>query len=343
MNLDIHTAVQTALLLSVLGTLLCAWIGVRTIQAGQKLMYFRKRRELMVRGWRLIFTSVVLVAASFFMFRYAEPTVYRFYVPSSTVTLTPTVTQTGTITMTPTISATPTETEIPLISPTPQLPPEVLAQFTSEVTPNADSAFSSVVMAKEIDDDFQPVEPASEYNNPVGKLYGAFSYDQMASGAQWTAMWIRMEDQRILCLETIPWDGSTGGYGYTECEPSSDDWLPGTYQVQIYVGETWKAFGEFTVVGEPPTPTSSPSPTRTLTSTPAPTNTRTPAPTATASVTPGPTIPPTATQTRTPTRTATITLTPTITRTPPPTSTRWPTRTPRMTDTRWPSQTPVLP
>ncbi len=44
-NLDIHTAVQTAFLLAILGIVLSLWIGFRAIRSGYRLPYFRKRND----------------------------------------------------------------------------------------------------------------------------------------------------------------------------------------------------------------------------------------------------------------------------------------------------------
>jgi len=127
----------------------------------------------------------------------------------------------------------------------------------------------------------------------------------MLEGSQWSAIWYR-EDGEIICYETIPWDGGTGGYGYSYCSASSEKWLAGEYEVQIFSGLTWKVSGRFTITGEIPTSVATS------------TNTHT--------VGPSPTLTPSSTQT--------ITLTPTITNTP------LPTRTPPPTDTRWPTATP---
>lgn len=276
----------------------------------------------MVRGWRMIFFSIGLVALAFALNRYAEPVAYRVFPPSPTVTQTPTVTMTPTISMTPTITLTPTITETPSVTNTPAMPPEVQAEFAATAQPNPNSVFSDLVFSREIEDNL-PVEPAIEFANPITSLYGTFSYDQMVSGSQWSALWYRGTD--LLCYETMPWDGSTGGYGYTECEITPDQWLPGEYEVQVFVGAEWKSSGRFTVTGEPPTA----APTLTPSRTPSPTFTIGPSPTRTNTLTLTPSITPLPTWTLPPT------LTPTQTRTPRPTDTRLPTLT------RIPSVTPI--
>jgi len=317
MNLDISTGVQTAFFLALAGVVISLIIGIRTIQAGNKLLFFRKRRDLIVKGWRLIFMAVFFGGLAVFLNRFAEPLVYRVFPPSPTVTLTATVTLTPTVTLTSTVTETPSITPTISITPTPFIPTDIFVQFTSAVTPNPSALFSKPVFSKQIDKKFQPVDPATAFTNPVGKLYATFSYDKMTDRAQWTALWVRLSDNKVICFESIPWDGGTGGYGYTQCSPGPDQWLAGDYEIQIFVGIEFKVKTGFTVTGNPPTATITLTPTH-------PTSTITP------SITPTPSL----------TRTATVptnTLTPSNTPTPLP-----PTWTLTSTITRLPTLTPVL-
>jgi type VI secretion system secreted protein VgrG len=133
---------------------------------------------------------------------------------------------------------------------------------------------------------YQPVNPRTTFQNPVGRLFASFSYDFMTDGVQWSAVWFR--NGEMVFSESGPWEGGTGGYGYSEWNPPAEDWIPGVYQVVLYVGEEWKVLGEFRVVGDPPTPTVTPTPSLTplpsstpLPSwTPRPSDTRWPSPTA---------------------------------------------------------------
>ncbi len=104
-------------------------------------------------------------------------------------------------------------------------------------------------------------------------MCAVFTYDQMTPNAQWTALWYR--DGKLVHYETIPWDGEVGGYGFTEWEAPAEEWLPGTYEVQIFVGLDWKVVGQFILQGDAPTgvPTLSPTPTVTPSVTPSPTET----------------------------------------------------------------------
>lgn len=318
MNLDIQTSVQTAFLLCVFLGSISLILGLGSIRAGSKLQYFRKRHDRVMHGWRMIFVAFIFGIAALLVNSYAEPTAYKFFPPSPTITLTSTATLTPTISLTPTLTLTPTITETPSITNTPALPEDVIRKFESTTTPAAVPVFSPVQFARKIDKNYQPIDPVVEFANPITEIYGTFSYDQMTPNAQWSALWYR--DGKLVYYETIPWNGGTGGYGYTQWAPASEEWLPGTYEVQIFVGNQWVkgASGTFMVTGSPPTSTAAPPPTRT----PIPTSTIGP------TTTPSPSVTPTVTRTPTSTLTPTITKTPTITNTPRPTDTRWPTLTP---------------
>ncbi len=264
----------------------------------------------MVRGWRLVFSGFALAVLAFFLNRYAEPAIYHYFPPTATITPTFTITPTPTITLTPTITDTPTITPTTSITPTPLIPPTLTAVFTSQVTPKPGAIFSQLSFTQKMNAQHLPVNPSSEFKNPVGHLYAAFSYNDMTSNAQWTALWYRGNE--LVHFESEPWNGSTGGYGYTDWNPPASEWLPGDYAVYIFVGMQYVQGGYFQVTGNPPggiPPTKSPSPT------PGPSETMTAASTPTASLTPSPTW------------------------TRPPTSTMRPSLTPLPTDTHWPTAT----
>ena len=219
----------------------------------------------------MLIYAVALVLLTFVTSNYAEPVAYRFFPPSPTatlrptITLTPSVTITPSITLTPTITETPSETNTPTITPTPMIPVAIEARFEGEVTSIPNAVFSPLEFSQGIDALYRPLNPGFEFANPVGHLYAVFSYDGMVNGVQWTALWYR--NGELVHFETKPWDGSTGGFGYSDWEPDSIEWLPGLYQVQMFVGLEWKVVGDFSVAGEPPTQTASLSPT--ITETPA--------------------------------------------------------------------------
>jgi len=353
MQLDIHTGIQAALVILVLVVILLIWRGISAIRSARGLPFFRMRRERMVRGWRMFFFAVLFIIIAVMLNTQAEPLIYSYYPATATftitptITLTPTISLTPTITLSPTITKTPSITDTPTITPTPFVPLAIEAKFESSVTPNPNATFSTLTFTDGLDALYRPLRPETEFENPITHMYAIFSYDSMLQGSQWTALWYREDelwyrDDELVHFETIPWDGETGGLGYTDWAPPPEEWLPGVYKVIIFVGLQWKTSGEFTVIGDPPTPVPSltPTPTNTATRTATPTKTRWPSPTLTLTRTPRPTntstLSPTVTLTRTPYLSPTYTLSPT----PYPTLTRTPVTpsiTPQQTQTRTPT------
>jgi len=137
------------------------------------------------------------------------------------------------------------------------------------VTPNPDAVFSEITFTT-FGGEYPAVDPQTVFQNPVGHLWGVYSYDNMIPGVQWTALWLR--DGRLVRYETKPWDGATGGYGNTDWNPAPEEWLPGAYEVQLFVGLDWRGGGRFIVQGDLPTPI----PTMTASITPSPTPTLVP-------------------------------------------------------------------
>jgi type VI secretion system secreted protein VgrG len=309
LQIDIHSTVLTASIIIGVFGILTLIIGIRHLLKSRKIPFYGKRHDRMVRGWRLIVLALLLFPLIYVIFNFSEPVIYQYFEPSPTLTLTPTITMTPSITLSPTITLTPTITDTPSITSTPSMPSEIEEDFESEITASEDALFSAIQFSRRLGEDLQPIDSAVEFENPVGHLYGTFSYNNMTDGVQWSALWYRGEE--LVYYESTLWEGGTGGYGYTDWNPSSDQWQPGIYEVQIFVGSTWKVSGFFTVIGEPPTPTI----TNTPTQTPTPTQTQTKTGTSTA------------TSTLWPTATSTTSLTPTATRTPRPTDTQQPTPT----------------
>ncbi len=307
-QLDIRSTVFTAVIIMGIVAILTLIIGANHLIKGRKIPFFGKRQARVRRGWLLIIIALLLIPLSWATFNYAEPAVYVFISPSPTATQTPTITLTPTMTITPSITLTPTITDTPSVTSTPNLPAEVEGDFVAEIDPNPDTVFSPIIFAQRIDAEWQPINPADEFDNPVGQLFGTFSYNDMAVGSQWSALWYW--EGELVYFQTRPWMDGTGGYGYTNWDLLDEQWRPGIYEVQLFVGTQWKVSGSFTVSGE------------IASSTPSATATRTP----------------TVTLTRPPTQTGTPTLTPTRTNTPLPTDTRWPTATITLTPT--PSRVP---
>lgn len=246
MNIDIATTVKVILVLIGIAVVTSLVMAFKSIQAGRKLQFYQKRQILIYHGWRLVLLSVALVFGGFILTRFGEPFVYRYFPPSPTITLTPTITVTPTITLTPSQTFTPTITLTLAQTYTPALPEEIQATIQTPVGVDASAVFSPVTFSTKTENGVV-IDMQTNFDLPIKTIYGGFSYDRMATGVQWTAIWLY--EGKIICSETKPWSYAPGGYGYTDCTRPESEWKPGNYEVQIFVGQTWKNSGTFTVQG----------------------------------------------------------------------------------------------
>ena len=105
-------------------------------------MFYQKRQVLIYRGWRLILVALLLLASGFLISRFGEPIAYRYFPPSPTITLTPTVTTTPTITLTPSATFTPTITMTLSQTYTPALPQFIQETVQTPIGPDVNAVFS---------------------------------------------------------------------------------------------------------------------------------------------------------------------------------------------------------
>ena len=282
--MDIRAGVITTVILAILIGILSLRSGIRSIQSARKLTFYRLRRQRNRAGWRLLMLGVFLLAFSIWLGRFGEPIAYHYFPPSPTVSLTPSITPIPSITLTPSITLSPTITNTPSITDTPTptstpfVPPAVEALFSGVVTPNPDVVFSPLQFST-VYENYECIIPATLFINPVRSMTACFSYNNMQDGVQWTAIWYR--NGILVHFETLPWDGGTGGIGFSEWNPPPEEWLPGTYTVVLFVGLERQTSGQFIVNGEAPTPAPTLSPTFTLTPENTPTSKGTSSPTIT--------------------------------------------------------------
>jgi len=308
-HMDIQSGVIAVVVLLAIFVVITTRSGLRTIQSARKMTFYRLRRQREAGGWRLVGIAVLLLIIAIVLPIYGLPIAYEYFPPSPTPSTTPTITQVPSITLVPTITLTPTVTDTPLVTDTatatatPFIPAALQALFQSSVTPNPKVVFSTLQFTTDAST-YPATNPGTVFQNPVGHLYAIFSYDQMLPGVQWTTLWLH--EGQLVHYETKPWDGATGGYGKTDWNPTPDQWLPGIYEVQIFVGEEFVGNGRFLVQGNAPTPI----PTFTPTFTKIPTHTLTPSLTPTPSRTPPSSAILTITRTLRPSATVTSTKTP---------------------------------
>lgn len=273
--MDIRSFIWVLALFSLIAAYFSIRAAIRTMQTARKMSFYSLRRQQNASAWRMFFLFLFLIAFAFWLPSYGEPLIYVYYPPSSTpsmtstITLTPTISLTPTITSTSTLTNTPSVTDTPSPTTTPFLPSAIEALFTGPVTPNPDAVFGAIQFSTNFDG-VNAIGPQTTFQVPIKKIFGVFAYNNTIPGVQWSALWWRdngVGDRELVCYETQPWNGGTGGGGgFTECENPINGWLAGNYEVQIFMGYEWKVIGRFAVMGE--LATNTPEPTLTLTPTP---------------------------------------------------------------------------
>ncbi len=283
-SVDLQSFIRTATYILLFFGVYAVFAGRASLRSAAEVPFYRVRQQRKFSGWRSIFIGILLFALGGWSMFYGERTAYAIFPVTLTPTLSPTPSLTFTPSLTPSLTLTPSETPTlqftltPSITPVPVLPDEIAAEFRSQVTPSGAAVFSPFVFARGINlSNYLPIGEGAVFEHPVAGIYALFSYDQMQPDVQWTALWYR--DGMLVHYETKPWDGGTGGFGYTEWLAPAEEWLPGRYQVEMYVGSEVKLVGDFEVIGLPST--STPTPSQTPTPTPSPTRTPTPVPSTT--------------------------------------------------------------
>jgi len=251
-SMTIDSTLQSLILLLAACMIALGWAGWRMVRGSGGLRFYSVRRQRASTGWRLMVGGLVAGLLAILLRFYGRPVAYIVVPPTPSVTPTRTETLTPTITRTPTITSTPEATATATESPTPSLPEPLLVTFHETTTPGTSAALSPISITTRLDGFNRPLDARAEFAQVPRRLFGAFTYDGLQDGVRWTAIWRRGET--IVCLESKPWDGGTGGYGYTECAPEAG-WAPGEYEVQMFLGETWWISARFTILGTTETPT----------------------------------------------------------------------------------------
>jgi type VI secretion system secreted protein VgrG len=265
MKIDIDTTFKVILILLAIGIITSISVAWKSLGTARHLEFYRKRQDLIEHGWRLIIFAIIMGAVGFLFYRFGEPFAYQYFPPSPTITRTPTLTTTPTITQTLQNSQTPTVTPTLLYTYTPMLPNVVQTAIQTPVDPDTGGIFSPVTFSNQLKDK-KPINTTDTFKQPITQMYGGFTYDKMTTGLQWTAVWLH--EGKVMCFETMKWNGGSGGSGYSDAcntQLTPDQWLPGNWEVQIFVGQTWKSSGKFIILGNAPTANASMSPTSTAT------------------------------------------------------------------------------
>ncbi len=247
---------------------------IRSRQASYS-SYFRLRRQTVLRAWKYLVWGVLLLVGAG-LTAGLGPAVTRWASPSGPSAIpaltaaapavnTPaplasatTAAETATAPAALTASA-PAATSGPalLVNMTPGLP---LARRTPPagtltVTPPAAAIIANLRLSRFNDCSAQR-GVAETFTSPPKTLYALFDYDGWLPGAEWSDVWLY--NGAVVAMETLLWDGSTGGCGFAEFDNAGQPWAAGVYTVWIFSGEQWLGTATFTISDQTPDPSATP-------------------------------------------------------------------------------------
>jgi hypothetical protein len=203
-------------------------------------------RRTAVRASLVVLLLTLLTIASVFIPRQtpsSEPT------PTVTPSLpapTPTATVPAPIsTTTSTPQPTATEPFIPTSTPRATLPVSFTSPLPSAIPPPGDAQFEFWTLARDIDENNQPVEPSTRFPEGVTRIYLFFRYNGLLPNVPWTTAWYR--NGELLGGGTKLWEPeklSGERYEYLEFP---DGYPVGEYEVQVWLGERLQIRAVFSV------------------------------------------------------------------------------------------------
>lgn len=248
---------------------------VRSRRQGRQ-SYFRLRRQTILRAWRDILWGILLLGAAGLLWSFGAAAVGMLTPPTGTPAASPTLAASPPATPTrsaatpltgaataapapPTATRTPPPTASATAgpSPTPALPAALVTRPADNlsVTPPADARIAGLRLSRF--NDCASERGVSATFTPLPKpLYALFYYDAWLPGVEWSNVWLH--NGAPVLVETLVWDGSTGGCGFADYDAGGQDWPEGVYEVQIFIGERWLGSTTFTVYAQTPTPAAAP-------------------------------------------------------------------------------------
>jgi hypothetical protein len=162
--------------------------------------------------------------------------------PSKTIqaSVTSSATATSTVTLTPTNTAIPTATFESILALTPQ---------PSEKQPRAGAKVEITTAAQGISPDQSPIQPSTQFDAGVQRIYFFFTYQAMDDGIGWS---------RILFRDGIPVQGQSYLWSLGEAGSSyfffgtEEGYPAGEYEVRLFLGDQAASTFVFTITAVTP-------------------------------------------------------------------------------------------
>jgi hypothetical protein len=228
--------------------------GLLILARARRARYHSLRRRALVRGWRLLFFGVGLLVVAGLLEPVSRPLLKWMAPPTPTLTALPPPTSTPTFTPAPSSTPSPSPspgptlspapTRLPTLSPTPALPRLFITPpGTVTVTPLPEAVAANLRFS--LRDDCMVAVSRDRFDSKPMKIFAHFYYDNWLRGVQWSGVWYH--NDRLLFVETLLWEDSTGGCGFTNYDNQGRPWPAGDYEIQIFIGDRWLLSGRFAV------------------------------------------------------------------------------------------------
>jgi hypothetical protein len=238
--------------------------GLMAMRQPRRAIILRQRRREQLRGMNRLLTGILLLGVACLVSVFGQPMIEAFVPPTATPTVSPTPTATPSLSATPTVTLTPSRTLTPTVtltpsatytpsltptatlSPTPALPRAqlTLPVGTLTVTPPPQAVIANLRVSRFNACRSQSGVATTFSPNPK-TLYALFDYNNWLPGVRWSNVWLY--NGQPLLVETLLWDGSTGGCGYADFDNGGQPWPAGEWEVQIFIGDQWLDTTRFTI------------------------------------------------------------------------------------------------
>jgi len=180
------------------------------------------------------------------------PTATERATPTPTLTTTPTITLTPTpepsLTPTPTMTMTPTVTQTPTITPTPTATYESVLRLTppfSTRRARPEAGIQITAADEAVSASQTPLQPRTTFSAGVKRIYLFINFQAMDDGVAWTRVLYR--DNVAVQGQAYLWSMGENGAGFFFFG-SEDGYLPGNYEVRLYLGDVEASSFAFTII-----------------------------------------------------------------------------------------------
>ncbi|MCB0210896.1 MAG: PD40 domain-containing protein [Anaerolineae bacterium] len=149
-----------------------------------------------------------------------------------------------------TVSTTEPTAETALIEPTEEPTEAVTVEPTEEAspTPLPDPEIDEIVFALDATEDYEPIDPATEFEGEVTEVHAIFKYAGLSPDYTWERVWF-LDDQEMLRSEE-PWSGADAGIFDYFINAGGEPLSPGKWVLELYVEGELMATGSFVIVGD---------------------------------------------------------------------------------------------